>query len=696
MSAAYLCLNGLSNGAMEFARDSKEREELISRGGAYRISPIFPVCAHAVIPSSLDCRILFLTVERPFATLGSLLNHLPDLKASCWFSLGLASIVLINVDQSVSSEVMTFLSTDLRAWEEWHVQNGQIIEAPFYRCEPATFDRTQYAIATSLPDLNYDSQMLLDDIRLSIETFVALSAQYSPSYLSLASDLVGQVNSLSKDLSSQFTTMNIVARETVDSSSVDFNQERIHRITDQLVQLNSVLSYAISQSFAGATPIFQNASIIHNHSLLGIAVAVNALRSLLYSAEDAFQKIPVASYVKYEYARARGFDVFRKETDLDFDKWVEVSDFVDEILDVPPKAEISYRARPHVLFFSGRLGFQEAPNSISAAVQSIRSCASVRWSILTLTHEIMHAHVRDLLGAIFFPGIHQQELITGSEYRSEFQASFDKYQQYLRSESEPQTLVDSIRFGIFNYCRFRRNSQELVAAKLSGRPCDISALPIASLDDLIAALQHSNRDLNEIMVHVLDFHYFFARRCEPYIDFLWESWATVPSVYADPEHYVLRTIAAISTFFRGDACARFNAAHQLISSRVSALKARFPSNVLFMKVCELLERGRTDLLVRSTPNMYLAALTACCLSSSRISGLVLDDTLSISTMDGNLEYMLELGSFQGESISSAVAFLADRARRASSDGEVSIERTEYESAWIFLVTASAFRDTAHA
>ena len=95
-------------------------------------------------------------------------------------------------------------------------------------------------------------------------------------------------------------------------------------------------------------------------------------------------------------------------------------------------------------------------------------------------------------------------------------------------------------------------------------------------ESLRAALADYFRDINEIVVHALDFKYFYNANRELYVDYLWESWATVPSVLANPEHYLLRTFAVISTTQHGSPTERFHQAFGFVKTRIECFSFRVP------------------------------------------------------------------------------------------------------------------------
>lgn len=190
------------------------------------------------------------------------------------------------------------------------------------------------------------------------------------------------------------------------------------------------------------------------------------------------------------------------------------------------------------------------------------------------------------------------------------------------------------------------------------------------------------------MVHALDFRYFYDADAVTYTDYLWESWATVPSVLADPEHYLLRTISAISTTFAGDLEQKFRQSVELIRERVSILKTRILNNALLIRLEEMLHAGNTRLRLMSLPNQYLAEITVHCLYSSKVNADLTEDRFLDATEDGMNYYSLKMGSFIGEAVQSPISLLVDRIKQLDQSSD-EVYCPEQRSAWLFLAVASA-------
>lgn len=680
MDTAYLVLGTDQNGPhLSFVNDVRERDELLDKMHDCRTSPILKlVPSNGFSEVGSSWRILFLTVPRSFQVIGELSSSASsELREKIWFSYGLASIVVVDQADEEKKELLDICHGKWRAFEEWSISNGTVEVNEIQFAEKNLFDSAHYHMPTDSVSRGTDSGNLLTSVKTGISTIVSAAAQHAPEYLPIWKKLVVEINELIGIIAGLQANARQFDTEEQAANSVR-EQKRINAATDHLVQIDSVLAYGISQSFGGMTPILRNRSHVQSHSLLGVGTAVKALYAFMQSVDDAFSKTPVYSVVKKAFGTVPSIDVFKFNSDLRIDEWTDNPSDVDDLIAKLNPEPIS--PRPHIMFFSGRLGFQEAPHSISAAVQGIPCADTVRWSLMTLSHEVMHSHVRDLLTPLFSNPTEE------STAPREFSTAYEAYDHYIHQDVHPRYLIDSLRFAIFNYCRFRRNADRLTNGQ-GGRAAD--KFPTKS--KLFRWFRHYFRDINEIIVHTLDFNYFYDSNASLYVDYLWESWATVPSVLADPEHYLLRTIAAVSTTCVGNLNERFEKATSDVAAQIDQLRTRHPDNVLLRQVATTLTSKRSSLKVQSIAHQYLAEMTAYCLQSAQINTSLMDDDLVES--DGEqIRYSLSTGEFPSVEVQSPVALLLDRIRRLINDESQDLS-DEYRSAWLFHATASALRET---
>jgi hypothetical protein len=307
---AYLLLSGER---LSLAKDDAERQALIESVPYCRLSPIHKVSPNSQLPASPTYRVHFFELICPYATIGKIVHSFPNISRHAWFSIGLASFILLDPPQDLVESVLDSMADHVLATEVWSIESAVVTnrEHRLFRSPPGF--SSDLLLESRFSNLDIDAKQLIDELQLSLNSFYSLAMLHTPGRESLAISLVGQINSLAVDLDGNLGILNSSSGTPRELAYV---QSRVHRIVDQFVQLNSVLSYVISQSFSGAIPILERCSVIPAHSLLGIGVAVQAIESVLQSADRAFYQIPVVDFVRQNYSTTVGFDPFQSEVSL--------------------------------------------------------------------------------------------------------------------------------------------------------------------------------------------------------------------------------------------------------------------------------------------------------------------------------------------------------------------------------------------
>lgn len=158
---------------------------------------------------------------------------------------------------------------------------------------------------------------------------------------------------------------------------------------------------------------------------------------------------------------------------------------------------------------------------------------------------------------------------------------------------------------------------------------------------------------------------------------------------ADCEHYLLRTIAAVSISYNGSLLNKYEKALRTVRKRLQALRARRKESVLLAKVCELLESHEENQRFqwRCLTAQYLAEFASHVFYSSAVSTKLMEDDL-ITVNGTTTVYGLNALTFPGVRVVSPVALLLDRIRRCSTDTFCK-EQTKVRSAWLLHALASA-------
>ncbi|MBK9800226.1 MAG: hypothetical protein IPP56_11140, partial [Bacteroidetes bacterium] len=305
---------------------------------------------------------------------------------------------------------------------------------------------------------------------------------------------------------------------------------------DRLIQINSAISYVSTQAYSGSIPILERRSLIRRSSLLGIGSSVKALNRIVDYIENAFLSVNFLEIVTSHMSNAGKLEGVKLAM---HDRKTWSNHNIDNF-----KCQIEKEGTIKKLaYFSARHAYRESEYSITASVNSISFGTALEWTLMTLTHEMLHSHVRVIINSIFF----SEEKTEEENYKS----YYNKYRKKVEMKNEgTYTLIDSIREIFFTYCIRSITLGSLTEKKEYKdfqEPGPGAKLFLPKFEDFYSTFQRENRNLNEIFVHVLDLHYFYGGRTSKYIPLIWSSWSAVPHINADIRQYILRSLLAIAS-----------------------------------------------------------------------------------------------------------------------------------------------------
>lgn len=663
----------------------------------YRISPIFPVLPERAVLPNLDDQVYvgLFTSESSFELQGTIISDEDSgIQSSLWFNHGLASTILFAPDQHSIKALYDKYHMHIQALELWEINKHHLHVVQTVFSDPASIITECYSIG-EIGSFDQDISSLANDIQHNIYRLVDFARHHVPSLLPVCKLFSEEIAGIIADTSLLLDPSIATEEETAQLRSLmtdsTARQKRIFLLTDYLAQASSALSKCYAQLAGCSTPITNGHCVYHSYSLFGVGSATLALMRFGCCVDRVFEKYPVCDVIRDIYPTLPGVDVFS-----------DLRVFDPAVWDVPYGQVDTYLAtvtapirKARILRLSRLLGFQEALFCVSAPMQILAGADSARWSLMTLSHELMHAHVREMLGAIF-----DSDEISEISFQR-IHTRFRNYRTGRLSDPRKWTLQESLQFAVLNYCVFRK-SIDLMTARLDARKVNSnrqrrkvhtdSAIP--PLSEMREDFAQYYKFINEIFTHVLDYHYFYYDQQEQYLRLVWQSWSTVPSVLEDIGQYILRSIITIGSAEKGDTDVRFDKAVRALEDCVNWLLAKDSDNALLNRVIEFLGDPRRMKLLRLhfAPGYYLAQVVSKFMLSRKIhTALSLDDPNAIIADDG-FNYELDTYDFQGFPVISTVAFIADRLRRSLSTPEGVIDDIVANSAWVLLASASCAKE----
>jgi hypothetical protein len=280
-----------------------------------------------------------------------------------------------------------------------------------------------------------------------------------------------------------------------------------------LTVANAALSRFSSQTFSGVSPILETESHYWTHSLLGVGVGSLALQQTRRFVENVFSEADIPRRLR-RLAHVPPHPSPLTELGALHAFWESQPLFASPLEEVGTPDDPTL---PLLTFFSARDGFRSTEISLSAPLETVSSCNTICWTLLTITHEMTHS----LMGAIL------AQLLP----RPDDQPSLERTLKLLDESATPSSLLDQIH----EYCGYAFLKMSL--------PSSNEYNP--TVEEFADLLRRGVGALNELLTHVFDFLYFYRGDAKLYIKAVWESWAVIPNIADRVADYLVRCLCAL-------------------------------------------------------------------------------------------------------------------------------------------------------
>lgn len=660
-----------------------------------RVSPLFPLTGEFQLPDASEPRFFigFACFDPAFPVLARLSNaSSPDLRRGLAASLGLASVVAWSYSDTIIDAIIGAAGEQPRATELWEVSKSCLVRTTCQAPEPV--DPGDLLVGfPSYASLPVPARAAVDEFLSAIGLIVPKVLLHVPSELTTFEQLVGKARDLVSEMVYCVAPKGEPPSTLTEYREEDFQDDGslaeivLHQAWDRLIQINSALSYLPTQALSGAIPILERRSLIRRNSLLGVGTATLALTRLTRSIEQAFAVGALEDGLGRYGDIAKPLPGLESLPEYDARNWHDhsVNTWSEKLAPREPYLKLPY--------FSGRLGFRETEYTISAALQALTAGADPEWSFLTLTHELVHGHVRNLLALIF-------QGVPDMPPNEKWHKWYERFEGWLQSDgSRPNdlTFVDSVRHVLLSYCCNAQSHGSLAREPeaMPGGPSgpDHRKYFLPTQEALWQLLAREYRTISEVLVHVLDLNYFYASYHGAYIPLIWRSWAPLPQVRADLRQYLLRSLLVVATKSSGSALERFDrdCAH-LDELLAPAESGAHRGAAVIREARDWLQREERHvaLFYPYACGLILTDLANSVLTSTAVRGAVLgrDPLIGAGDSPGDYEdwreYDLDPG-FVDTRILSPAAYLADRVLRRARNGGGTLEADTLE---LFLACAS--------
>ena len=191
-----------------------------------------------------------------------------------------------------------------------------------------------------------------------------------------------------------------------------------------------------------------------------------------------------------------------------------------------------------ITHFSLRHGFKESKFSVTASSECLTDGLSPQWTLITLSHEIMHHRVREIFQALFGVNWDNQgyQMISKEDYKN-----FRKWYEQPKVNPSQKKISSILRNVIFYFClamdRYAKPTKEQSKRE---------EIEITSVSELEKIFQNYKLSAVELFVHFHDYYFTYAFQSKIYVISLWASWIKVAAPIKNPIDYLIRTLSTIA------------------------------------------------------------------------------------------------------------------------------------------------------
>jgi hypothetical protein len=515
-----------------------------------RTSPIFLINKLEIETSTFKNGFILLvyTLDSFFLT-GRILHFIKqknyDDPVYVFHTLGLASIVIYcKENKDIIDNIIKLLNDNIINYETWELKDNKINLIDTIHKDFSGLPRSEI----NLEDLHFEDKIVLNEILPSFDFFQSFISSFLPVYKEFSEE----VRKTILDLYYRLLLINQKISEETFSSKIEdlFNNKEISKkalksfkkhstpklkiinhfqIRDELIQISAILRTINSQAFFGLNCFNPGFSRTGNNSIFGTGLAYGSILCLYENMRYLFSQNINLSRIKDEYSKFSSPPL--KANPADYELWKRKLGGYNNLKNLNKEADKS-NTFFHLIYFSNRLGFRETKRSISVAQQSMYLGSLPPWSLNTFTHEFIHAHVRGLLSIIYPISVSDNSSIDE-----------EIYYIYKNRSNKIDSCKDLLSFIKVNILEVIHN----LHAYNKSSSTKVNVPHYLDIDALSSALKRYHHEIDEIMVHVLDFHYFYSASPSLYIKSIWSSWLTLPLTVSRIPEYLTRTITAIST-----------------------------------------------------------------------------------------------------------------------------------------------------
>jgi hypothetical protein len=564
-------------------------EALSAWGGRDRVSPIFEVETTAQVRqfefSRKQAFLLFMGPVAP-ALADGCLPHLRSGRASAWLTFGLFNLVVYTASKSEAEKLTSWAVSHHVRWEKW-LLHGHAVKS--VRCSNRTMRRDTKPVLIAIQ--RFRAPASPPELRDAASEYCALIATAVCRASEVDSQLVDELE-LANTIILEAAAGLAAAGPQAAGKKTKKNLTGL-RAVPLFVDANAALSRFASQAFSGMSPIRETECHFWTHSLLGTGISNLALTKIRRFITKTLGEARIPDQV----------ELFKEVTDRSVleqtlqdgrsmsEPWLQN---LSSVIDRRPLLANLRPLAPLVTYLSGRDGFHTTQTSLSAPLNVLTSCSSLRWSLLTITHEMSHRVIDGVLSYVLPAGAAEVAIAV----------------DLLNEKQPPANLLECLLFKIIN----------AMADINTSRP--VTVFPEEVTEQSLMDLINTRREeVEEVMVHVFDFIYFYGGLPEVYVPAIWRSWDAIPNLRRRLPYYVLRTLCAVYAKFWNSPKATQDAI-AAVEAGMGAVAKSDKGNVCIHDGLEYLKREKEALQIQMDERLPLIGIVRTFLQSPEILQMV--------------------------------------------------------------------------
>lgn len=563
-----------------------------------------------------------------------------DLSSSqVWLTLGLFNVFLVTDDVKSKNAIARWAKKQSVPRETWTILDGIVLST-----EGLTKNENQSNLwGAELAKL------------FALESSAELS-QTIKDYCPLMATTLARSHVLPVRIASDLLSTHQYIIDTLDDYANEKATASPYPTLGEVLTVQAALTRFNSQTLSGTERILDRECHLRSHSLLGIGIPNIALAHLRQFLESTLggSRLP-------ERLTAL------KTVIHDVPNLVSIPDdhaiwFKDHLASVDLPKETSMPEIPLLSHFSVRDGFKSTLTTLSAPLNAISACNSVEWSLLTVTHEYSHVLIKTILAEIY-PNFESDQDVKDAL-------------ALLKPGHISTNLFDEIRrLLLFTLVYIDR---DVLPEK---EEVDITS------ELLVSLLDRHYREIQEILVHVFDFLYFYGSDIDKYIAGIWNSWGTIPNINNRIKEYVIRTICAALVNNLRRPNAEEMARDQVLRSLTDLNKGRSGGSYITRAIDYINNHWDDEIFKRVFLRRDLVRITRAFLFSETIASEVRRETELKGGEPSHREgYDLRVGYLESKEIRNPIHFLELYTK--SRTPSVS------DSAWMYFILAFYLRRDA--